>query len=152
MIFTSALTGDGIDDIIPPAARAGEGWHSSFQTAHLNRILAEVTAAMDPPLIGRRRLKLMYVTQTGSAPPRLTFFANVQHDIPAHYIRFLENQFRSALKLDGVGTPLRFEFRRTGRSWMDGRTNSVEQVLSKPRRNFETSRTKAASRKRRAVD
>ncbi|HTT74535.1 MAG TPA: ribosome biogenesis GTPase Der, partial [Candidatus Binataceae bacterium] len=67
MIFTSALTGDGIGDIIPAAVRAGQGWHSSFQTAQLNRILAEVTAAMDPPLIGRRRLKLMYVTQTGSA-------------------------------------------------------------------------------------
>jgi GTP-binding protein len=152
LIFTSALTGDGIGDIIPAAARAGKGWHSAFQTAQLNKILAEVTAAMDPPLIGRRRLKLMYVTQTGSAPPQLTFFANVQHDIPAHYIRFLENQFRTALKLDGVGTPLRFEFRRTGRSWMDGRAKTATPVSGKPRRPLETPRTKAASRKRRAVD
>ena len=121
MVFTSALTGDGIDQILPAAARAGEAWHSNFQTALLNRILAETVAALDPPLVGRRRLKLMYVTQTGSAPPRLAFFTNIEHDIPAHYIRFLEGRFRAALGLEGVGTPLRLEFRRTGRSWAESR-------------------------------
>ena len=134
---------------LPEPVRVGM---RSFQTAQLNRILAEVTAAMDPPLVGRRRLKLMYVTQIGSAPPRLAFFTNVQHDIPAHYIRFLENQFRTALKLDGVGTPLRFEFRRTGRSWMDGQPKSAEPASGKPRRKIETPRSKAAPRRRRAVD
>ncbi|MGH8335836.1 MAG: hypothetical protein ACRETL_03210, partial [Gammaproteobacteria bacterium] len=70
-----------------------------------------------------------------------------------HYIRFLENQFRTALKLDGVGTPLRFEFRRTGRSWMDGRPKTTEPVSGKPRpKHLETPRMKAAPRKRRAVD
>ncbi|HVC45172.1 MAG TPA: ribosome biogenesis GTPase Der [Candidatus Binataceae bacterium] len=121
MIFTSAVTGDGVDDILPAAARAGDGWHSAFQTAQLNRILAETINAQDPPLVGRRRLKMMYVTQTGSAPPRLVFFTNVERDIPAHYIRFLEGRFRTALQLDGVGTPLRLEFRRTGRSWVESR-------------------------------
>jgi GTPase len=152
MIFTSALTGDGIEDIIPAAARAGEGWHSTFQTAQLNRILADVTEATDPPLIGQRRLKLMYVTQTGSAPPRLTFFANVQYDIPAHYMRFLENQFRTALRLNGVGTPLRFQFRRTGRSWMDSKPKRAEPATGKPRPKAETTGKQAAPRKRRAAD
>jgi GTPase len=121
MIFTSAVTGDGVDDILPAAARAGDGWHSAFQTAQLNRILAETVGAQDPPLVARRRLKLMYVTQTGSAPPRLSFFTNVERDIPAHYVRFLEGRFRAALHLEGVGTPLRLEFRRTGRSWVESR-------------------------------
>ncbi|MGA2409625.1 MAG: ribosome biogenesis GTPase Der [Candidatus Binataceae bacterium] len=121
MIFTSALTGDGVSEIIGTAARAGQAWHSTFQTALLNRILGEITASLDPPLIGRRRLKLMYVTQTGSAPPRFAFFANVERDIPAHYIRFLEGRFRAALKLEYVGTPLRLDFKRTGRSWVESR-------------------------------
>jgi GTP-binding protein len=121
MLFTSALTGDGIKEIIPSAARAGAAWHASFQTALLNRILADATAEMDPPLVARRRLKLMYVTQTGTAPPRLAFFANVERDIPAHYVRFLEKRFRKALDLESVGTPLRMEFRRTGRSWAEER-------------------------------
>jgi GTPase len=115
IVVTSALTGDGINDIIPAAVKAGDCWRATFQTAMLNRILAEATAAMDPPLVNRRRLKLMYVTQVGSTPPRLAFFCNLERDIPAHYVRFLEGRFRAALKL--VGTPLRLEFRRTGRTW-----------------------------------
>jgi GTP-binding protein len=113
MVFTSALTGDGIRDVIPAALSAGESWRSAFQTSKLNRILADALAAMDPPIIARRRLNLMYVTQVGSAPPRLKFFSNMARDIPAHYVRFLESRFRKALGL--VGTPLRLSFRRTGR-------------------------------------
>ncbi|HLK87516.1 MAG TPA: ribosome biogenesis GTPase Der [Candidatus Binataceae bacterium] len=118
MLFTSALTGDGVDGIVPAATRAADSWRATFQTAHLNRILAEASAAMDPPMIERRRLKLMYVTQVGHAPPRLAFFANVERGIPAHYLRFLSARFRAALKL--VGTPLVLEFRRTGRTWSAG--------------------------------
>ncbi len=121
MVFTSAITGDGVDHILPAATRAGAAWHANFQTALLNRILAETIATLDPPLVGRRRLKLMYVTQIGSAPPRLAFFTNLEHDIPTHYIRFLENRFRASLDLESVGTPLRLEFRRTGRSWVESR-------------------------------
>jgi len=118
MVFTSAVTGDGVDGIIPAAAQAGDSWRAVFQTSRLNRTLAEATAAMDPPQVDRRRLNLMYVTQVGSAPPRLRFFTNVERGIPAHYVRFIETRFRKALGL--VGTPLRLDFRRTGRSWVQG--------------------------------
>ena len=118
MVFTSAVTGDGVDGIIPTATQAGDSWRAVFQTSLLNRTLAEATAAMDPPQVDRRRLNLMYVTQVGSAPPRLRFFTNVERGIPAHYVRFIETRFRKALGL--VGTPLRLDFRRTGRSWVQG--------------------------------
>lgn len=119
MLFTSALTGDRVDRIIPAAIKAGDSWRATFQTARLNRVLAEAGAAMDPPMVGRRRLKLMYVTQIGHSPPRLAFFANVERDIPAHYLRFLATRFRAALGL--TGTPLVLEFRRTGRTWAEAR-------------------------------
>jgi GTP-binding protein len=118
MVFTSAVTGDGIDGIILAAIAAGDSWRAIFQTSRLNRTLAEATAAMDPPQVDRRRLNLMYVTQVSSSPPRLRFFTNVERGIPAHYVRFIETRFRKALAL--VGTPLRLEFRRTGRSWVKG--------------------------------
>ena len=101
-----------------------------FQTAQLNRILAEATAAMDPPMVGRRRLKLMYVTQVGSSPPRLRFFTNVERDIPAHYLRFLATRFRESLEL--VGTPLLLEFRRTGRSWVQGVRPDAARQAAQP--------------------
>jgi GTPase len=119
MLFTSALTGDGVAEIIPAALRAGDCWRAEFQTSRLNRILADAIAAMDPPLVNRRRLNLMYVTQVAKAPPRLRFFCNLERGIPAHYARFLESRFRKALEL--VGTPLRLDFRRTGRTSAAGR-------------------------------
>lgn len=119
LIFTSALTGDGVREIVPAAVRAGIAWRAKFQTAQLNRILAETVAAMDPPLVAGRRLKLMYVTQVASAPPRLAIFSNMERDIPSHYQRFLESRFRAALKLENVGTPLRLEFRRAQGSASD---------------------------------
>lgn len=112
LVATSALTGDGVSEILPAALAAGDAWRTEFQTSRLNRILAEATAEMDPPLVNRRRLNLMYVTQVGSAPPRLAFFSNMDRDIPAHYLRFLETRFRKALPL--TGTPIRIEFRKTG--------------------------------------
>jgi GTP-binding protein len=113
-VFTSALTGDGVSEIIPAALAAGESWRATYQTSMLNQILAQATAAMDPPLVDRKRLNLMYVTQVGTSPPRLAFFSNFDRDIPAHYIRFLETRFRKALNV--VGSPLRMQFRKTGRT------------------------------------
>ncbi len=125
MVFTSALTGDGVRDILPAAIKAGDSWRATFQTSALNRTLKQAAEAMDPPIVGRRRLNLMYVTQVSSGPPRLRFFANVERDIPAHFVRFLESRFRAALRL--VGTPLRLEFRRTGRTFAEaGRKRAPE--------------------------
>ncbi|MGC2302890.1 ribosome biogenesis GTPase Der, partial [Candidatus Binatus sp.] len=45
MVFTSAVTGDGVDGIIPAATQAGDSWRAVFQTSRLNRTLAEATAA-----------------------------------------------------------------------------------------------------------
>jgi len=122
MVFASALTGDGVDQILPAALAVGRAWRATFQTALLNRILAAALEAMDPPLVDRKRLKLMYVTQVASAPPRLVFFCNLERDIPAHYVRFLEARFRAALELNG--TPLILEFRRASGARSDARAQA----------------------------
>ncbi len=130
ILFTSALTGDGIREIVPAAVRASEAWRARFQTAELNRILSDATIAMDPPLVAGRRLKLMYVTQIASAPPRLAIFSNMERDIPVHYLRFLESRFRVGLELENLGTPLRLEFRRA-----QGSTSDRASYISAARRN-----------------
>jgi len=143
MLFTSAVTGDGVDKIIPAAMKAADSWRATFQTANLNRILAEATAAMDPPMIERRRLRLMYVTQVGHLPPRLAFFANVEGDIPAHYLRFLATRFRAALGL--VGTPLLMSFRRTGRTWAEARASGAARPKESPKKPPAKTPTKASA-------
>ena len=113
ILFTSALTGDGVNEIIPAALAAGESWRATFQTSMLNQILAEATAAMDPPMVDRKRLNLMYVTQVGvAAAARIFFEFRSRHSRALH--SFLETRFRKALKV--VGSPLRMQFRKTGRT------------------------------------
>jgi GTPase len=123
LLYTSATTGDGVRDIVPQALTVGASFRATFQTAHLNRILAGAAQAMDPPVVAGRRLNLLYVTQVASSPPRLVFFSNVERDIPVHYIRFLENRFRAALALGG--TPLRMVFRKRGAVKGEQRRTSV---------------------------
>jgi GTP-binding protein len=110
MQFTSALTGFGLDQVMAQAIAVGDAYRSRFATSRLNKVLAEATAAMDPPVVDGRRLNLMYVTQVSSSPPRLVFFSNLERGIPLHYERFLENRFRASLNLNG--TPLRLRFRK----------------------------------------
>jgi GTP-binding protein len=110
LVFTSALTGDGVRDLLPALQRVGANFRTTFQTAKLNRVLSQASAAIDPPVVAGRRLNLLYVTQLSSSPPRLAFFSNIERDIPIHYVRFLEGKFRDAFDL--AGTPLRLEFRK----------------------------------------
>ena len=128
--ITSALTGDGVRQIIPTASRAGEAWRAEFRTVLLNRILAAAIEELDPPLIDVRRLKPMYVTQVATAPPRLAIFCNLDREIPPHYARFLASRFRSALGLDTSGSPLRIEFRRARRSRGESRRESAGRVAT----------------------
>jgi len=110
IIYTSALKGFGVNEILATAARVGSSFRQTFQTSRLNKILAEACAAMDMPRVAGRRLNLLYVSQIAASPPRLKFFCNLERDIPAHYIKFLEGRFRAALGLEG--SPLRLEFQR----------------------------------------
>jgi GTP-binding protein len=138
-LVTSARTGDGVSHIIRAASRAGEAWWSEFRTVTLNRILAEATAALDPPLVGGRRLKPMYVTQVAQAPPRLALFCNLERDVPSHYARFLEGRFRAALNLERSGTPLRIEFRRArkSRAASDQRVHRARRIPNGPQSSVE---------------
>jgi len=128
LIYTSALAGDGVRDLLPEALKVGASFRATFQTAQLNRILEGAIQAIDPPIVAGRRLNLLYVTQIASSPPRLVFFSNLERDIPVHYIRFLENRFRAALDLSG--TPLRLTFRRRGAVKGDHRKVQAEDSRS----------------------
>jgi GTP-binding protein len=54
-------------------------------------------------------LRIHYVTQTGTRPPRFTFFANHTHIIDDGFKRYLENRLRAAFPLEGTPILLRFK-------------------------------------------
>jgi GTP-binding protein len=60
-------------------------------------------------MVKGRRPRLFYATQTAASPPTITVFTSNAESIQPAYERYLANQLREALPLQG--TPVRFLFR-----------------------------------------
>src|SRR5207244_8717855 len=71
-------------------------------TAELNRFVAELRAAREPPSRGGKRLNVLYATQTGVRPPRFLFFVNDPGLITRDYGYWVENRLRDRFEMQGV--------------------------------------------------
>ncbi|HLY88925.1 MAG TPA: ribosome biogenesis GTPase Der [Acetobacteraceae bacterium] len=111
VITLSALTGVGMDRLLPAVRRAHELWNTRIPTAGLNRWFEQALARHPPPLVSGRRLKLRYVTQAKARPPTFVLFGTRAERLPEDYQRYLVNSLREAFDLPG--TPIRIQLRGT---------------------------------------
>jgi GTP-binding protein len=107
----SALTGVGMDRLLPAVRRAHELWNSRVPTAGLNRWFEQALERHQPPLVSGRRLKLRYITQAKARPPTFVVFGTRAERLPEDYQRYLVNSLREAFDLPG--TPIRMQLRGT---------------------------------------
>jgi GTPase len=110
VLFTSALTGEGVRDLIEMCAHIYEVRRRRVQTSELNRVVHRAMAEHGPPTIRHKKLKVMYVTQADVAPPTFVFFVNDPELVHFSYQRYLENQIRETF--DFTGTAIKLVFRR----------------------------------------
>jgi GTPase len=110
LLFTSAVTGEGVRDVLEMCVHVHEVRRRRVSTSELNRVIHRAMAEHGPPTIRHRRLKVMYATQAEVAPPTFVFFVNDPELVHFSYQRFLENQLREAF--DFAGTAIRLIFRR----------------------------------------
>jgi GTP-binding protein len=108
--FTSAVTREGVEDLLELALHIHEVRRRRVQTSELNRVMHRAVQEHGPPTIGHRRLKVMYVTQAEVEPPTFVFFVNDPALVHFSYERYLENRLRQAF--DFEGTAVRILFRR----------------------------------------
>lgn len=118
----SALHGSGIRDLMDSVQRAWRSASLRVSTPEVNRILEDAVRAHPPPAIQGRRIKLRYAHQGGHNPPRFIIHGNQTQYLPGSYRRYLSNQFRKALGLEG--TPVRLDF-RTGENPFAGKRNTL---------------------------
>jgi GTP-binding protein len=111
LVSLSALTGAGIDKLLPAVRRAYAVWNTRVPTAELNRWFEQALARHPPPLVDGRRLRLRYVTEAKARPPTFVVFGTRAERIPEDYRRYLVNSLREAFHLPG--TPIRLELRGT---------------------------------------
>jgi GTP-binding protein len=102
LFSVSAKTGRGLDTMLGAAFELRESWSRRVPTAALNRWFDDALAANPPPAPGGRRIKLRYITQVGTRPPRFVIFGSRLDDLPKSYERYLVNGIRGKLGFDAV--------------------------------------------------
>ena len=107
-IHISALTGAGVDAVLPFAVRMGRAYRLRVPTHEVAEFVNELVGKSAPP----KGVKIRYATQTGSYPPRFTLFANRPKDLPESYLRYVENGLRSRYGLWGVSVRIRVKSSR----------------------------------------
>jgi GTP-binding protein len=111
VVTLSALTGAGVDRLLPAVRHAHEVWNKRVPTGELNRWFEHALEAHQAPLVSGRRLKLRYVTQAKARPPTFVVFGTRAEQTPEDYSRYLVNSLRETFKLPG--TPIRLQLRGT---------------------------------------
>jgi len=112
VVFISALTGQRADRVFELINYVNEQSAMRISTGVLNDVLSDAQARVQPPTDKGRRLKIYYMTQTGTRPPTFVTFCNSRELFHFSYQRYLENQIRSVFGLEG--TPIRMLIRQKG--------------------------------------
>ncbi len=99
----SALTGSGVEKILPFASRIRQAYRVRITTHEVAEFVNALVDRTSPP----GGVKIRYATQTGTTPPRFTLFANRPDDLPDNYLRYVENALRDRYDLWGVAVGIR---------------------------------------------
>ncbi|MCT2558898.1 ribosome biogenesis GTPase Der [Tsuneonella sp. YG55] len=102
LFAVSAKTGKGLDQMLKAAFEIREAWSKRVPTAALNRWFDDALEANPPPAPKGKRIKLRYITQAGTRPPRFVVFGTRLDMLPKSYERYLVNGIRKELGFDAV--------------------------------------------------
>jgi GTP-binding protein len=108
IVTVSAQTGRGVSRLLDRIEQLFEKHTARISTPELNRFLEELKAARQAPSRERRRLNLLYGTQTQVRPPRFRFFVNDPSLVTRDYGYWVENELRRRFGLEGVPVSIDF--------------------------------------------
>ena len=109
IIFISVLKGQRISDLLNLIEIVNSNYHTRIKTGVLNTILQDAIMMTAPPQDKGKRLKIYYISQVQTAPPKFLLHVNDKELMHFSYQRYLENQIRQNYSLQGV--PFTFEIR-----------------------------------------
>ena len=122
VLTVSAQTGRAVRRLLAEALALADRLTVRIPTPELNRFLAEVHAARQPPARHGHRLKMLYAAQVGTGPPRFAVSVNARNRLTREYAYFVENRLRDRYGFQGVPLVIDFvERRRDGRQSRDAR-------------------------------
>ncbi len=112
IVFLSALEKKRIHTLMPEILKAYESATRELKTSVLNDILREAALLHPAPSYKGQRLKIYFVNQAGTKPPKFEFSVNNKKLVHFSYERYLENKIRESF--DFSGTPIILKFSNRG--------------------------------------
>jgi GTP-binding protein len=100
----SALSGKGVQRLVPALGQAIDAYHRRVPTGELNQVVQAAQAAHPAPA----GVRVLYATQGATDPPTFTLFAS--RTVPPTYLRYLERKIREHFAFGP--TPLKLRVRR----------------------------------------
>jgi GTP-binding protein len=108
-LTVSALTGRGVEKILPLVRELYTQYSSRIVTAELNRWLEGLRARRPPAGKGAKTIKTFYMVQYDAAPPRFKVMVNSRALVDKPFAYFLENRLREDYGLWGIPLVIDFE-------------------------------------------
>lgn len=107
----SAMTGRGVERLLPKVFETYEIWNKRVPTPKLNRWLREMETLHPPPLASNgRRIRLRFMTQIKRRPPTFVLSVSQPDELGNDYLRYLTNRLRDDFGMPGV--PIRLAMRK----------------------------------------
>jgi len=115
VLAVSASSGRGLKRLVAEALSLADRSSQWIPTPELNRFLGDLQSLREPPAVRGKRLRMYYMAQFETNPPRFAVQVNNRGQVTRDYAYFLENRLRDRYSLQGV--PLVIDFKTSrGRS------------------------------------
>lgn len=111
-LFISALTGQRVGKVLDVAKYCYDNYNKRISTGILNDVISKAVLMKEPPVVGIKRMKIYYVTQVATRPPKFVFFVNDESTRQFSYERYLENQLRNSFDFKGTGIQIEYRQRK----------------------------------------
>jgi GTP-binding protein len=102
VMAVSAKSGRGLKRLVAEALWLADRSAQWIPTPELNRFVGDIQAIRQPPAVRGKRLRMYYMAQYETKPPRFAIQVNNRGLVTRDYAYFLENRLRERYKLEGV--------------------------------------------------
>ena len=112
LVFTSAVTGEGLNELLRKTMEVWGKLETKIKTSDLNDFFYDVIRQTPSPVYGTKNVKFYYLTQTSQKPPSFIAFANHPTGVTPSYRRFLVSRIKKNWGLEGI--PVRVFVMKSG--------------------------------------
>ncbi|MEM9195771.1 MAG: ribosome biogenesis GTPase Der, partial [Myxococcota bacterium] len=112
IVPVSVGTGRGIQKLMAAVDGALASHNQRISTGELNRFFSEVLESHPPPTVGKRNVRLYFITQAEVRPPTFMISSNRPDDVHWSYQRYVTNQIRKRFGFEGTSMRVRYRGHR----------------------------------------